>query len=63
MVDKLKKQFILVDYEIDLFKKMHGLKKAKKLVQEYTEEFYQLLIRVGHAEANKGKVAHYISGL
>ena len=24
MVDKLKKQFILVDYELDLFKKMQG---------------------------------------
>ena len=63
MVDKLKKQFIPVNYELDLFKKMHGLKKAGKSVQEYTEEFYQLLIRVGHAEANKEKVAHYISGL
>ena len=40
MVDKLKKQFILVDYELDLFKKMQGLKQAGKLVQEYTEEFY-----------------------
>jgi hypothetical protein len=63
MVDKLKKQFIPVDYKLDLFKKMHGLKQAGRSVQEYTEEFYRLLIRVGHAEANKEKVAHYISGL
>ena len=63
MVDKLKKQFIPVDYELDLFKKMQGLKQAGKLVQEYTEEFYRLLIRVGHAEANKEKVSHYLSGL
>lgn len=27
MVDKLKKQFILVDYDLDLFKKMQGLKQ------------------------------------
>ena len=27
MVDKLKKQFIRVDYELDLFKKMQGLKQ------------------------------------
>jgi len=40
MVDKLKKQFIPVDYELDLFKKMHGLKQAGRSVQEYTEEFY-----------------------
>ena len=32
MVDKLKKQFILVDYELDLFKKMQGLKKARKSI-------------------------------
>ena len=40
MVDKLKKQFIPVDYELDLFKKMQGLKQVGKLVQEYREEFY-----------------------
>ena len=62
-MDKLKKQFIHVDYELDLFKKMQGLKQAGRLVQEYTEEFYRLLIRAGHAEANKEKVARYLSGL
>ena len=40
MVDKLKKQFILVDYELDLFKKMQGLKKVGNFFQEYIEEFY-----------------------
>ena len=32
MVDKLKKQFILVNYKLDLFKKMQGLKQARKYV-------------------------------
>ena len=32
MVDKLKKKFILVDYELDLVKKMQGLKQSGKLV-------------------------------
>ena len=63
MVEKLKKQFIPVDYELDLFKKMQGLKQVARLVLEYTEEFCRLLIRVGHVEANKEKVAHYLSGL
>ena len=40
MVEKLKKQFIPVDYELDLFKKMQGLKKERKYVQEYIKEFY-----------------------
>ena len=63
MVDKLKKQFIPVDYELDLFKKMQGLKQAGKSVQEYKEEFYRFLIRARHAEENKEKVSHYLSGL
>ena len=63
MVDKLKKQFIHVDYDLNLFKKMQGLKEVGKSVQEYIEEFYRLLIRARHAEANKEKVAHYLSGL
>ena len=63
MVDKLKKQFIPIDYELDLFKKMQGLKQAGKYFQEYTEEFYRLLIRVGHVEENKEKVSRYLSGL
>ncbi|WP_206093845.1 hypothetical protein, partial [Paludifilum halophilum] len=39
------------------------LKQAGRSVQEYIEDFYRLLIRAGHAEANKEKVARYISGL
>ena len=53
MVDKLKKQFT----------KMQGLKQARKSVQEYIEEFYRILIRVGHTEENKDKVSYYLSGL
>ena len=62
-MNKLKKQFIPVDYELDLFKKMQGLKKVGKSIQEYIEEFYRVLIRVGHVEENKEKVYHYLSGL
>ena len=63
MVNKLKKQFIPVDYELDLFRKMQGLKQVGKSIQDYMEEFYQLNIRARHVEANKEKVAHYLSGL
>ena len=63
MVDKPKKQFIPVGYELNLFKKMQGLKQAGKFVQEYIEEFYQVLIISGHAEADKEKVSCYINGL
>ena len=63
MIAKMKWQFIPVDYELDLLKKMQGLKQVGKSVQEYTEEFYRVLIRIGHAEADKEKVARYINGL
>ena len=42
---------------------MQSLKQAGRSVQEYTEEFYRLLIRTGHAEANKEKVSLYLNGL
>ena len=63
MVAKLKRKFIPIDYELDLLKKMKGLKQVGKSVQEYAENFYRVLIRTGHAKANKEKVARYINGL
>ena len=63
MVNKLKKQFILVDYELDLFRKMQGLKQARKSIWYYMEEFYQLNIWAGCIEENKEKVSHYLRGL
>ena len=62
-IAKLKRKFIPIDYELDMLKKMQGLKQVRKSIQEYTEEFYQVLIRIGHVEADKEKVAHYIKGL
>ena len=63
MIAKLKRQFIPMDYELELLKKMQGLKQVEKSVQEYTEEFYWVLIRTGHVEADKEKVSHYLNGL
>ena len=57
MVEKLKKQFIPVDYELDLLKKLQGLKQGSRSVKEYTEDFHKIIIRTGHTEANKEKVA------
>ena len=63
MIAKLKQQFILVDYELDMLKKMQGIKQVGKSIQEYTKEFYRVLIRTSHVEANKEKFAHYLNGL
>ena len=63
MTAKMKQQLILIDYEQDLLKKMHRLMKAWKSVEEYKEEFYRVLIKTSHVEANKEKVSRYINGL
>ncbi|MDF3681020.1 hypothetical protein P3S38_29015 [Enterobacter hormaechei] len=48
---------------IDQLNKMQGLKQERKSIQEYYKEFYRVLIRTGHVEANEEKVAHYFYGL
>ena len=63
MVAKIKRKFIPIDYKLDTLKKIQGLKQARKSIQEYIEEFYWVLIKTGHAEANKKKVSYYINGL
>lgn len=51
MMEKMKRQFVPIDYELDLLKKMQGLKQGAKTVKEYTEEFHRILISTKHAEA------------
>ena len=63
MVAKLKWKFIPIDYELDMLKKMQGLKKSGESIQEYIEEVYQVLIRSSYVNADKEKVSHYINGL
>ena len=63
IIAKLKQKLIPIDYELDMLKKMQGLKQARKFIQEYTEEFYQVLIRTGPAKVDKDKVFHYVNGL
>ena len=52
-----------MDYELDLLKKIKGLKQVEKSIQEYIEEIYWVLIRTSHTEVDKEKVAHYLNGL
>ena len=44
MVDKLKKQFIPIDYELDLFRKMQGLSKQEKLSKNIQRNFINFLL-------------------
>ena len=63
MVTKLKAKFILVDYELELFKKLQNLKQKGMPIKDYTKEFYKLIIQSGHRELSKEKLVRYINGL
>ncbi|XP_057864004.2 uncharacterized protein LOC131072020 [Cryptomeria japonica] len=63
MVNKLKEQFLLLDYEVQVFKKLQNLKQRDMDVATYTEEFHKLSMRFFNAENEKEKVARYLNGL
>lgn len=63
MIAKLKWKFIHVGNELDLPKKMQGLKQVRRSIQVYNKEFYGFLIRINHVETDKEKVIHYLNGL
>ena len=44
MMDKLKKQFIPIDYELDLFKKMQGLKQQENQFKNIQRNFIDFLL-------------------
>ena len=52
-----------MDYELDLLKKMQGLKQTGRYVQEYTKDLYWVLIRTNHVEADKDKFSYYLNVL
>lgn len=63
MVTRLKGKFISGEYELELFKKLQNLKEDDMSVKEDTKEFYKVIIRSGHQEMDRQKVARYINGL
>ena len=63
MVDKLKRQFIHANYELNLLKEIKGLKQVGRSVQEYRKEFYQVLIRISNVKSDKEKIGCYRIGL
>ena len=57
---KLQKQFLSVDCTIELHEKFHSLKQRSMTVEEYTSEFYSLLILIRLAETNEHVTFCYI---
>lgn len=63
MVTKMKVKFILVDYELDLFKRLQNPKRKDMTMKDYTDNFYKLTIWSRHRELSKEKVVWYINDL
>ena len=59
----MKGKFLPKDYELTLYKHVQNLKQKMMTVREYTEEFYQVNLRVGHVEDTPEKTTRYINGL
>ena len=63
MVNKVKKKFLPIDYQVSYLRKMQNLKQRDMTVKEYTKEFYGLDIRSRHVDDDVEKIARYINGL
>ena len=63
MVNKIKKKFLLANYQVNFLRRMKKLKQKDMSVKDYTDEFYRLDPRFGHVDDEIEKVARYLNGL
>ena len=52
-----------MDYSQTLFRRFQNLKQNLSSVQDYTDEFYKLSMRIEHQENNEQMAARYVNGL
>ena len=57
MVNKVKKKFLPIDYQVSLLRNMQNLRQKDMTVKEYTKEFYRLDIRSRHVDDYVEKIA------
>ena len=62
MKKKLYEKFLPFNYTQSLYKDLHNLKQEGS-VEEYTEVFHQLVMRIDLNESEEQMVARYLSGL
>ena len=63
MVNKIKKNFLPADYQVNFLRKIQNLKQKDISVKDYTEEFYILEIRFGQADHEIEKISRNLNGL
>ncbi|GLT54896.1 hypothetical protein SLA2020_280550 [Shorea laevis] len=63
MKKKMKGHFLPFGYTQALFQRLHTLRQGVRSIDDYTEEFYQLVARNDLSETEEQLVARYLGGL
>ena len=63
MEKRLREKFLPLDYSQTLFRRFQNMKQNLSTVEELTNEFYQLSIRVNHQETDEQLDARYVNCL
>ncbi|KAL4184242.1 hypothetical protein AMTRI_Chr10g224580 [Amborella trichopoda] len=63
MKKKLKEKYLLENYLQSLYRKMNNLHQGEKSVEEYTDEFYELMAHSNVVEREEQSLARYVGGL
>ncbi|KAE8676682.1 putative CCCH-type zinc finger family protein [Hibiscus syriacus] len=63
MKKKMKGHFLPFGYTQTLFQRLHALRQGARSIDDYTEEFYQLVARNDLSEMEEQMVAWYLGGL
>ena len=59
----MRKTFIPYNFECLLFQKFHNIRQGSRSVEDYSNEFYQMLTRVDILDSEDQLVARFIAGL
>ena len=63
MVSKLKCKILIVNYALNLLRRLHNLKQLRMLVKDYTNGFYKISIWLGHNKKILKSFSRYVNGL